>query len=241
MNKQIVIFLSNVSFGYEKTCILKNVNLDIYAKEFVGVFGPNGGGKTTFLKLLMGFLKPSQGNILILGEEATTARKKVGYVPQFATADKQFPISCLEVVLMGLLSKISPWGTYSKELQDKAEKSLEKVGLSAYRDVSFGKLSGGQTQRLLIARALVSSPDILLLDEPTTSLDPEAEQEIYRLLLELKKTMTIVMVTHHLHAATKQADRLLCVNKEISSLLPKDVCEHFALGLYHPPLIKGED
>ncbi len=238
MTTKKAIQLKNVFFDYEKNPILERASFSINSGEFVGIFGPNGGGKTTLLKLLMGFIRPSQGSIEILGQPPFASQKKIGYVPQASSFDRQFPISTFDVVLMGDLKNLSRWGFYSRESKKSALRALKKVGLISKKNQPFGTLSGGEAQRVLIARAIVSNPEILLLDEPTASIDIEAERLIYNLLLELKGSMTIVMVTHDLESVIKKADRLLCVQKQVSTFSPEEVCDHFALGLYHPPLRK---
>ena len=230
----MTIEVKDLSFSRDKTNILEHINLTVEQGEFIGIFGPNGGGKTTFLKLLLGLLKPQRGSIKIFGEHPESVRSRMGYVPQAKLFDLQFPISVLEVVLMGLLSE----GPYTKISKEKARSALEKVKLSDKENRPFGTLSGGQAQRVLIARALVGEPEILLLDEPTVSIDAEAEKNIYELLEELKGNITILMVTHDLQPIIAKAERLLCIQKKLSIYLPKEVCEHFAMGLYHPPLIQ---
>ncbi|HEX4840418.1 MAG TPA: metal ABC transporter ATP-binding protein [Rhabdochlamydiaceae bacterium] len=226
---------NNLWFQYEDTPILENVSFVIAVGEFVGVFGPNGGGKTTLLKLLLGFLKPQKGSVEILGESPKAAREKMGYVPQISHLDRQFPITVLEVVMMGCLDR-SPWHSYTKDAKEKAREALKDVDMLDFQNDSFGTLSGGQAQRVLIARALVSKPSILLLDEPTASVDATAEESIYKLLHHLKGIMTIVMVTHDLQVMMQQVDRFICVHKEVTSYSQAQVCDHFAQGLYHPPL-----
>ncbi len=233
--KEKPVEVHDLSFGYEKRAILNKVNLSVDPGEFIAIFGPNGGGKTTFLKLLMGFLKPGHGKISIFGSSPKKARQEIGYVPQVTQFDKQFPVSVLDLVLMGCLSQASWFGGFSKEIRKKAEAALDLVGLLGKKDQAFGTLSGGQAQRALIARGLVSNPKLLLLDEPTANVDPEAETQIYDLLLSLKGTITIFMVTHNLQGIIKKADRLFCVHRTVTSYTPKEVCEHFAVGLYHPP------
>lgn len=232
----MTVKLEDVSFAYEDQSILENVSFSLKDGEFMGVFGPNGGGKTTLLKLIMGFLKPSSGKIEILGTSPKEAQVHLAYVPQSLRYDRQFPVTCAEVVLSGRLFNL-PWhGRYSLEDEEAALKVMKKLNLNHLKNHAFGELSGGQAQRTLIARALVSNPKILLLDEPTASVDAEAEAEIYKILEDLKGTMTIIMVTHHLRTAVNQVERVLCVNKTVEDLKPKDVCGHFAMGLYHPPL-----
>lgn len=232
---ETVIEVEGLSFSYEKRPILKGVNLKACSGEFLAVFGPNGGGKTTFLKLLMGFLEPAAGKIRLFGTTSQKARKSISYVPQAAHFDRQFPLSVLELVLMGCLSECSIWGTLPKNAREKALAALEKVGLQGKETQAFGTLSGGQAQRALIARALVSNPKLLVLDEPTASVDPEAEAQIHHLLLKLKGSMTILMVTHDLQGIIEKADRMLCIHRTLTSYTPKQVCEHFAVGLYHSP------
>ncbi len=229
---------NNLFFQYEEIPILENVSFVIAPGEFVGIFGPNGGGKTTLLKLLLGFLKPQKGSIEILGESPKVAREKMGYVPQISHLDRQFPITVLEVVMMGCLDK-SPWHSYTKNAKEKARAALEEVGMLDFQNNSFGTLSGGQAQRVLIARALVSKPAILLLDEPTASVDASAEESIYKLLEHLKGTMTIIMVTHDLQVMLQKVDRFICVHRDVTSYSQAQVCDHFAQGLYHPPLKPG--
>ncbi len=233
MKRQPLLQVNNVSFGYDNHPILENVTLDIFPGEFVGVFGPNGGGKTTFLKLLAGLLAPTKGKI------SRKKCKQVGYVPQFSKFDRQFPVTVLDIVLMGCLSDVSFFGTLGQEVKTRAEAALEKVGLLSKKNDPFGTLSGGQAQRALIARAIVSEPELLLLDEPTASVDTKAEKEIYHLLETLsKQEMTIIMVSHDLEAILEKVEKVFCVQRTITELKPSEVCKHFTAGLYHIPLVR---
>ncbi len=233
----IAISASQLSFSYGAIPVLHGVNFEIFEGETIGIIGPNGGGKTTLLKLIMGFLTPSAGEIQIFQRAQNQARELLAYVPQRLPFDKDFPISVREVVLTGRLNRMPWYGTWSNEDKKAAEEALEHVGLSEFSSAPFGSLSGGQAQRVLIARALVSQPRLLLLDEPTSSIDMQAQQEIYQLLEGLRGTMTILMVTHDLNTVIQRVDRVLCVQGQVLPLAPKEVCEHFAFGLYHPPLI----
>ncbi len=234
--KKIILSIEGLSFKYDDQTVLEDVTIQVEEGEFIGIFGPNGGGKTTLLKLMMGMLRPEKGTIKLLGASPKQVRHKIGYVPQTLHCDKDFPISVFDVVMMGTLSKLPWWGGYTKELKQKAIIALEQVGLAQLKKQSFGTLSGGQAQRALIARAIVDSPKILLLDEPTASIDPQAEVEILQLLLNLNKTMTIIMITHDLQVIIDKSKRLFCVDRKVSAMRTKEVCEHFALGLYHTPL-----
>jgi zinc transport system ATP-binding protein len=230
------IELQDLSFSYGETGVLEKVNLKITPGQYIGIFGPNGGGKTTFLKLLMGFLKPTSGQILVSGTSPEQARLSMGYVPQNGLFDKQFPLSVLDVVLMGAISHLSWWGRYPPSVKRAAQEKLEQVGLIDMQHRPFGTLSGGQAQRALIARALMNSPKLLFLDEPTASIDSEAEADIYSLLDELKGSMTILMVTHDLQAMMSKVDGALYIHRKVRSLTPAEVCGHFAVGLYHTPI-----
>lgn len=231
-----VIELEEVSFSYDEEPILSDVSFTIKEGEWIGLIGPNGGGKTTLLKLLLGFLQPTSGSVRLFNLPADEARGKIGYVPQSLGFDPKFPISVLELVLTGRLSKVKWHGRYTKSDRQMAYEALEAVGLAGHASHRFSQLSGGQRQRALIARALVSHPTLLLLDEFTANLDAEAEASIYRFLRGLRRDMTIVMVTHDLPALIGQVDRVLSVRCEVTLLPPDKVCEHFALGLYHPTL-----
>jgi zinc transport system ATP-binding protein len=226
------IEVQNLSFQYENTPVLTDISFEIKSGEFVGIFGPNGGGKTTLLKLIMGFLKPQKGSIRVAEKTPKDARKFIGYVPQISHLDRQFPITVLDVVKMGCLEKPF-WKSYCANAKTKAEEALHQVGLCSFNNTIFGKLSGGQMQRVLFARALVSNPQILLLDEATASIDQEAENLIYNILKHLKNSTTIMMITHDLQTILKMTDRSICINQQLSSFTQDQVCDHFLQGLYH--------
>jgi zinc transport system ATP-binding protein len=237
MSKENAVKVEHVSFAYQEEPVLQDVSFHVLPGEFMGIIGPNGGGKTTLLKLLMNLLTPLSGKITILGSPNTSAIQHIAYVPQSARFDKQFPISVLEIVLMGRLSHLKWHGCYSREDRLAAREALHKVGLSDHEQRAFGTLSGGQAQRVLIARALVSEPKLLILDEPTASVDTQAQADIYALLKQLSGGITILMVTHDLKVAITYVDKVICVQRHVFTLKPEEVCEHFAFGLYHTPLI----
>jgi zinc transport system ATP-binding protein len=228
-----MIEFHNVSFTYRKIPALTDVSLSVASGEFLGVFGPNGGGKTTLLKLLMGFLTPQQGLIRILGKKPEEVRHRIGYVPQLLRTDPDFPITVSELIALGQLAR-RPWvGGFRAEEWDAAEFWIEKLGLLEHREKAYGELSGGLAQRALLARALIGDPDILLLDEPTANIDVCSLAVVIRVLEELKSKKTILLITHDLNHILKRADRLLCVQRTLSFLRPEEVCSHFSLGLYH--------
>lgn len=231
----MAIQIRNLSFQYDDNLLIQEISLEIKKGECVAFFGPNGGGKTTFLKLLMGFLKPTIGTVLMDGEMPQKKRRLIGYVPQISHLDRQFPITVLDVVKMGSLSS-SLFRSYPAHCQEEALKMLEKVGLKDMARAPFGSLSGGQSQRVLTARALMGHPHYLFLDEATANVDPSAEELFHALIKQLKGQLTIVMVTHDLPMVMPYIDRFFCVYRNITPYTPAQVCDHFAQGLYHPPL-----
>lgn len=208
------IEINGVSFRYDERQILNDVNLTIWQYDSICIVGPNGGGKTTLIKLIIGLLAPDTGMVTIFGKRPDTAHQLIGYVPQYAQYDKQFPISVREVVCMGRMGN-SFTGRYSKQDKEKTIAALGEVGLADLADRSFSALSGGQRQRVLIARALASGGEILILDEPTANIDRESETHFFDLLRELNKRMTILMVTHDVGFASSFFTRIACVNREV--------------------------
>lgn len=208
------IAIRDLSFAYDDIQILCNVNLDIWQGDSLCIVGPNGGGKTTLIKLILGLLTPDRGSISIFGESPEEARLRVGYVPQYAKYDPQFPISVLDVVLMGRLA-----GTlrnrYSARDREVAMHALDQAGLADLASRPFPAISGGQRQRTLIARALASGGDILILDEPTANIDHESEIKFLDLLRGLNERMTILMVTHEVGFASSFFKRIACVNRQV--------------------------
>lgn len=229
------ILVTNMCFGHvPNECVLNEVSFTIEKGQFFGIIGPNGGGKSTLLKLILGLFNPWSGTITVNGQTPPTV--DVAYVPQTFPCDRSFPITVLEVVLGGRARYLSSLGRFSKADREAAHQALESVGLTHICNQAFGSLSSGQAQRVLIARALASSPSILLLDEPTSSADPDAEAAILSIINSLKGTITVLMVTHSLEAILEMVEGILCIQGGAILMQPKDVCEHFALGLYHVPL-----
>jgi zinc transport system ATP-binding protein len=234
--KEKALLVNSLEFKYDGTSALEGVNIEVDSGEFVGIFGPNGGGKTTLLKILLGLLPLQKGSVRLFGHLPAEARHLVGYVPQALQFDKDFPIGVLDVVMMGALRRLDWLGRYPADVKEKAWSALKKVGLEHKAAAAFGTLSGGEAQRALIARAILDNPRLLVLDEPTSNIDPQGGQTILDLLSELNRSMTILMVTHDLQTIVDKVGKLLCVQKRVTSLRAKEVCEHFALGLYHTPL-----
>lgn len=214
MENMSVIRINDVNFSYDGTHVLENVNLEIRQKEFLSMVGPNGGGKTTLLKIILGLLKPNSGTVSIFGTSPEKARDGIGYMPQYALFDPQFPVSVMDVVLMGRL-RDHRRGHYSKADKKAVMEALDEVEMTPFYKQSFSALSGGQRQRVLLSRALVGRPELLLLDEPTANVDLEIEQKLYAILKELNKRMTIIMVTHDLGFVSHMVQRVICVKKKV--------------------------
>ncbi len=203
-----LINIKNLFFKYQKTEVLENVNLTIKDDDFLAIIGPNGGGKSTLLKLILGLLPLQSGTI-----EKNIENNQVGYVPQNTNLNIDFPITALEVVLMGHISSKKRLFGYSKDEISCAIESLNQVGMKDFANKKIGDLSGGQRQRVFIARALCSNPKIMLLDEPTASIDVQGQQEIYELLRELNKSICIVVVSHDLSILLNYAKNVAHVNR----------------------------
>ena len=213
-DEPIAIRIREVDFSYDTAPVLSDVDFSIYPLDTVCIVGPNGGGKTTLVKLILGLLTPDRGTIRIYGNSPVLERRRIGYVPQYAHYDARFPISVLEVVCMGRLgSSIS--GHYNTIDKQQALSALASVNLVDLAEQSFASLSGGQRQRVLIARALAAGGDILILDEPTANIDREAENLLFDLLAELNHHMTILMVTHEVGFASTFFKRIICVNNQV--------------------------
>lgn len=208
------ITIQNLSFSYDRSPILTDVNLVVYPLDSICVVGPNGGGKTTLMKLIIGLLHPDYGAIKIFGLKPEDAYRMIGYVPQYANYDTQFPISVKEVVCMGRLGS-SITGYYSKQDRDFTMEALDEVDMADHASRPFSSLSGGQRQRVLIARALATGGEILILDEPTANIDRESEVHLFDLLGELNKRMTILMVTHDVGFASTFFKSIACVNRQV--------------------------
>lgn len=211
--KTPAIEVEHVFYSYEGSEVLKDVSFTLESGEFLGIIGPNGGGKTTLLKLLLGILKPDRGWIRVLGQEPHDASHRVGYVPQNMAFSRSFPISVVDVALMGRLSRSRIGKKYKEEDRQKVESVLKRVGMWDHRDRLMSKLSGGQRQRVLIARALATDPEILFLDEPTAGVDSEFQTDLYDFLKELNREVTIVVITHDIGVVSSYMKSIACLNR----------------------------
>jgi len=228
--------LNNVHASIKGKLVLEDINLSLTENEFLGVIGPNGAGKTTLLKVLVGLIKPDSGTVLVAGKSIEKSKREVGYVPQFNTFDNQYPISVYEVVRMGLLSGLGLLKFGDKKHSEKITKALTQVGLQDFLERNINELSGGEIQRVLIARALVNSPKLLLLDEPTASVDSFHGQNFYELLNELNKSITIVLVSHDIGAVSSYVKKIACLNKTLVFHDSKSISKEMLEKTYKCPI-----
>ncbi len=212
----VVIEIKNLSFSYHKQKILENINLTVKEKDFLAIIGPNGGGKSTLLKLILGIYPVKEGTIRTFGEVPKKNLSKIGYAPQNTNVNTDFPIKVIEVVLMGHIGTKKPLFGYAKEETMCAMGALAQVGMEKFANVKIGELSGGQRQRVMIARALCAHPQILILDEPTSSIDIDGQKQIYELLKELNNYITIIVVSHDISVIMKYANSVVHINKKLT-------------------------
>ena len=229
-----VIEVENLTFSYRKGDVptLENVNFSVKCGESGCIIGPNGGGKSTLLKLMLGLLVPDSGSIKIFGTSPAAAARRIGYMPQYHQLDAAFPATVLEVALMGRARR-GLFGSYSAQDREKARAALSEMGCAGLEKRSFSTLSGGQRQRVLISRALASEPELLLLDEPTANIDPGAEEQFYSTLEILKERMTVLTVSHDLGFVSRETDHIICVNRKVSVHTSGDFTSEAADEIYH--------
>ncbi|WP_455223561.1 metal ABC transporter ATP-binding protein [Kaarinaea lacus] len=215
MSQETIIKVDNVSFSFDGPVVLDHVSLDIMKGEFLGIVGPNAGGKSTLLKLILGLLEPDSGRITVLGKSPKRGRSAIGYVPQYASFERSFPITVEDAVLLGLMGKSRLIFGYSSADYQRARDSLRETEIEDLKDRLLHTLSGGQLQRVLIARALVSKPEILILDEPTSNIDSRVEEDIFDLLKKLNERSTILVVSHDIGFISEYVTRVACLNRTL--------------------------
>lgn len=212
MNAADAVSLEHVYVSYGSKPALEDINLLVSRHDFLGIIGPNGGGKSTLLKIILGLVKPDSGVVTVLGNTPEKSRSRVGYVPQVSHFAQDFPVNVWDVVLMGRYGRAGLLKRYGRSDKAAVEKALLRVGMLDHLHTQIGQLSGGQQQRVLIARALVAEPQLLLLDEPTASVDLTMQTGLYELLEDLKQEMTIIMVSHDISAVSVFVDKIACLN-----------------------------
>jgi len=229
------IKIENLTFAYDHNRVLDRVNLDIKDKEFLGIVGPNAGGKSTLLKVLLGLLPVQNGHVSVFGKTPEKARKNIGYVPQYPAFSRDFPITVEQVVLMGRLGQAGSFFRYSSTDKEIAERVMVETEVVRLRDRQISTLSGGQLQRVLLARALACEPRVLMLDEPTANIDMRVENEIFDLLKQLNDRMTILVVSHDIAFISGYVDRVACLNSTLICHQTEDIDGQAVHELY------GED
>ena len=212
-----IIEIKNLSAGYDGRTVLHDVNLNVYERDFLGIIGPNGGGKTTLIKCILGLLKPTGGEIIlhIPATKGSDIQPSLGYLPQYSTIDKKFPISVEEVILSGLSIQKSLTSRFTSEQKEKGNQISSRMGLEGLEHRSIGQLSGGQLQRALLGRAIISDPAVLILDEPSTYIDKRFEARLYELLAEINKECAIILVSHDIGTVLQQVKSIACVNETL--------------------------
>lgn len=232
MSAPPAILLENVTFGYDASPIIRDATVSIPPGDFACIVGPNGGGKTTLLKLMLGLLRPQRGTVRVLGRPPDQVRRRIGYMPQHVQLDPLFPVTALDVTLMGRLGLGRRLGFYGRQDRLEARRALREVGMHDVERCAFSSLSGGQRQRVLIARALACEPDVLLLDEPTSNVDIAVEEQLYALLRELNRRLTIVVVSHDLGFVSTQVKSAICVNRHVHTHPMSDLTGEVIRNLY---------
>lgn len=235
-NSDIVIDINNVSFNYGMVSVLEDISLRIHEDEFIGIIGPNASGKSTLLKLILGLLKPDQGTIKISNKKCQHAKNHIGYVPQRVDFSRDFPVTVEEAVLMGHITSSSLFFKFSKSEIASAEKAMQKLEIENIAKRQIGSLSGGQLQRVLIARALVCQPNILILDEPTSNVDMRVEEDIFALLKNYSEHMTIIVVSHDIAFISGYVDRVACLNHTLVCHDTESISGKMIEELYDAPV-----
>ncbi len=208
-----VVEMENVSLEFNNQPVLDKVNLSIEENDFLAIIGPNGGGKSTLLKVILGLIKTNKGMVSVFGNKPGNPTNPIGYLPQHVSFDPDFPINVFETVLSGRYHGLMK--NYSDEDQKMVSKTLKEVGMLKMKDRQMSRLSGGQKQRVFIARAIARDPQLLLLDEPMASIDPEMQNSFYNLLSNLRERMAIVLVSHDVGAVSIHVDKIACLNKRL--------------------------
>ncbi len=232
MNENPLIRLEDLRVSYGKKNVLHDVNLCLQEKDFLGIIGPNGGGKTTLIKAILGLIKPQTGKITFYKNNQPVDRIGMGYLPQYNHIDRKFPISVYEVILSGLNNEKRIWQRFKPAHHKRVHQMIEQMGLSGLEQRPVGALSGGQLQRALLGRAIISQPDVVILDEPNTYIDKRFESQLYSLLEEINRQSAIILVSHDIGAVLQNVRSIACVNETLDyhpdTELPPDWLEkHF--------------
>lgn len=226
--------MKEISFSYNQQPVLEDINFTIEDKDFVAIIGPNGGGKSTLLKIILSLLTPDNGEVRVFGREPKHALDLVGYLPQHSHFDLDFPINVFQTVLMGRYHGL--FQKYTDEDREIALQALKDVEMQDFKDRQISQLSGGQMQRVLIARALARQPKLLLMDEPMASIDPEMQNSFYKLISQLKDRMALVLVSHDVGTVSMHVDKIACLNRKLYYHGPAEEAADGLEEIYHCPI-----
>jgi len=230
-----VMEISGLSVSFNGTQVLDKIDLTVYHRDFIGIIGPNGGGKSTLLRAILGLITPDRGSISIMGRPQKQGRHMVSYVPQYASFDRDFPISVWTVLLLGRIGQKQGL-RFSPQDKELALQALERVEMDGLKERQIGRLSGGERQRVMVARALAAKPQILLLDEPTASVDSRFEAGFYDILKELNQDITIILVSHDISAVSAYVKTIACLNQQLYYQHAKELTEEMIEHAYHCPV-----
>lgn len=232
----MLLQLENISVGYNSKPVLKDVSLTVNSGDFIGIIGPNGGGKTTLLKVILEILKPWKGQITVGDKINASHQKSIGYLPQYNNFDRKFPVTVKDIVRSGFITKNNLVKRYSAKENQRAEALMKEMGISELKNRSASELSGGELQRAMLCRALASDPDLLILDEPNTYVDNKFEHELYENLVRLNKQgKAILLVTHDIGTVSYYIKSIACVNETLH-FHPSNIITEKQLAAYNCPL-----
>lgn len=231
-----IVEVVDLAARYDDKLVLHDVNVSICDRDYLGVIGPNGGGKTTFVKCLLGLKNDYSGRVIYYHDGVQVDKIRIGYLPQYTSIDKSFPISVREVVLSGLNRQKLMFGGYSAEQKEKAEKVISEMGLSGFSNHPIGELSGGQVQRALLGRAIVSDPELLILDEPSTYVDKYYEAKLYELLNEINRNCAIILVSHDIGTVLQNVKSIACINETLDCHPDTGISEEWLMRNFNCPI-----
>jgi ABC-type Mn/Zn transport systems, ATPase component len=235
MSKQPIIKLENISAAYDKKVVLHDVNLTVYQRDFLGIIGPNGGGKTTMIKVILGLMK-FFGKVKFFHNGKETDHLMMGYLPQYNSIDRKFPVSVEEVILSGLSARKALTSRFTAQHKKKVSEVITRMGLEGLAKRSIGQLSGGQLQRALLGRAIVSDPQVVILDEPSTYIDKQFEARLYELLEEINKECAIILVSHDIGTVLQNVKSIACVNETLDYHPDTGITEEWLEKNFHCPI-----
>ncbi len=236
MNNKKLITIDHITAGYGDKMVLRDIRLTIYQKDFLGIIGPNGGGKTTLLKVILGLLSPAEGKVRFYQENKEVSQIKIGYLPQLNQIDRKFPISVREVIASGLASEKPVLGRFTASHQERIDETIQQMDLENLSQRPIGELSGGQLQRVLLGRSIVSNPQLLILDEPNSYVDKRFESRFYQLLEEINKRSAIILVSHDIGTVLSMVKNIACVNESLHYHPGSDVSADWLDDKYACPI-----